>query len=57
MNKLRYTIAAIVMLVGFLPMLHTALNTAGYITLFDYTCAVAGFFLAVHITEREQNRR
>jgi hypothetical protein len=51
MNKFRYLLAFVVMLLGFLPMAHTALRTSEYITLIDCICAMAGFLLAVHITE------
>lgn len=55
MNKIRYTIAAIVMLVGFLPMADTAFQTSEYIPLVDYITAMAGFLLACHITEARTN--
>lgn len=50
-NKLRYAIAFMVMLLGFLPMCYTATFTSHYLRLTDYLCATAGFILAVHITE------
>lgn len=51
MNKIRYTIAAIVLVIGFLPMFTTALLTSHYLTLTDYIFAISGFLLACHINE------
>ena len=51
MNKLRYALAAIVLVIGFLPMADTAFKTSEYIPLVDYVVAMAGFLLACHITE------
>lgn len=51
MNKFRYLISAIVLVIGFLPMLATALLTSNYLQLTDYIFAISGFLLAVHITE------
>lgn len=51
MNKIRYLLAAIVLVIGFLPMFNTALLTSNYLQLTDYIYATAGFIIAVHITE------
>lgn len=50
-TKQRYLLAFTVMLIGFLPMLATALLTSDYLQITDYIFATAGFLLAVHITE------
>lgn len=51
MNKFRYLLAAIVLVIGFLPMFTTALLTSNYLSLTDYICATVGFLLAAHINE------
>lgn len=56
MPKFRYLLAFAVMLIGFLPMGYTATFTSDYLQLTDYLCAMAGFILAVHITEWDYNK-
>lgn len=51
MNKIRYILAAIVLVIGFLPMFTTALLTPDYLMLTDYIYAISGFLLACSITE------
>lgn len=51
MNKLRYLLAVIISVIGFLPMADTAFRTSDYIPIVDYIVAMAGFLLACHITE------
>lgn len=52
----QYAIAFAVMTIGFLPIGYTALFTSHYLPLEDYICAMAGFILAVHITEWDYNK-